>query len=88
MNQPDLICANCPLLDCDESSLYCIYRFITDPNKAQRKAAFKDVPEGKLLPQHDRREYFKARYRANREKLLAAMKLRYKEKARMRGERV
>lgn len=35
MKQLDLICTDCPLKECNEESLWCIYRFCTKPNPAQ-----------------------------------------------------
>ena len=33
---PELICGECPLEDCDEGSLWCLYRFVTAPNERQQ----------------------------------------------------
>lgn len=37
MTQLDLICTQCPLASCDEESLFCVFRWMTNPNKEQRE---------------------------------------------------
>jgi len=40
--QRDLICSDCPLPDgCDEDSLWCAFRWATDPNAAQQRVMLK-----------------------------------------------
>lgn len=68
--QLEFICTQCPLANCDEESLWCLFRFLTDPNNAQRQIA----PEGITLRQYytrkqnvkpetlTRRAYFRQRY--------------------------
>lgn len=33
--QIDMVCTNCPLGTCDEDSLWCAFRWATEPNAAQ-----------------------------------------------------
>lgn len=42
----EFICTNCPLLFCDEESLWCAFRWATNPNKAQL-----EVATVRLIPQ-------------------------------------
>lgn len=37
--QADFICRQCPLVDCDEESLWCAFRWATNPNAAQLAVA-------------------------------------------------
>jgi hypothetical protein len=67
MRQVDFICGNCPLETCDEESLWCLFRFITDPNDAQKKFSKQAVKRGKYQSNY---------YQENREKKLAAANLR------------
>lgn len=46
--QQDLICTECPLLGkgCDEESLFCAFRWATNPNRAQLAVAtFRIIPQ-------------------------------------------
>lgn len=46
MSQQDLICTRCPLADCDEESLFCCFRWATNPNQAQLNVAtFRLIPQ-------------------------------------------
>lgn len=74
MRQVDLICGNCPLDACDEESLWCLFRFVTDPNEAQQRLVNKSIR--KKRSKVKRREYYARQYQANREKKLAAANLR------------
>lgn len=65
--QLDIICTQCPLIDCDEESLWCLYRLGSDPNKAQRKALLPGLR--RLI---SRKDYFQRHYQINRERKLAA----------------
>lgn len=76
-DQRDMVCGECPLGDCDEESLWCIFRFLTSPNDAQRRVAHNVAPGTLPRPYHtrrnsvkqitlDRREYFAERYRRKR----------------------
>ncbi len=75
--QVDLICGECPLATCDEQSLWCIFRFLTNPNEAQRRVGNIVAPGVLPRPYHtrresvkqitlDRREYHAERYRRKR----------------------
>ena len=76
--QADLICGNCPLDECNDESLWCLYRLGTDPNTAQRKALLPGLR--RVL---SRKDYFARNYQINRDKKLAASNER---NARLRGE--
>jgi hypothetical protein len=68
MDQQDLICTQCPLADCDEESLFCCFRWATDPNDAQKAVQTNGVRpyytrRQSVKPETiARREYFKERY--------------------------
>lgn len=84
-SQPDLFCADCPLRVCDEKSLWCMYRFITSPNKAQREAAkLADVihltPKRARQSTKKRKKYYADYYMANRESKLKKANARYAAK--------
>lgn len=70
MKQVDLICTQCPLADCSEESLWCLFRFMTNPNPAQ-KALLKKKNAVK------RGDYWSGYYQENRDKKLAQAKIRY-----------
>lgn len=74
--QADLICSQCPLADCDEKSLWCLYRLSTDPNSLQRKVL---LPTIKRVI--SRQDYFAAYYAINRERKLKAANERNRQKA-------
>lgn len=89
--QLDLICQTCPLTDCDEGSLWCLFRLLTNPNPAQL-AIVRSVPQ---IRQRKKRFDFKTWYRENlererernrkdylknRDKKIAAAKKRYRAK--------
>lgn len=38
-NEPEFICTECPLAKCDEESLWCAFRWATNPNNAQLAVA-------------------------------------------------
>lgn len=67
MKQQDLICTGCPLIDCDEESLWCLYRLASDPNKAQRKVLMPTIK--RVL---SRQDYFATYYAVNRDRKLKA----------------
>ena len=69
--QLDLICQQCPLIDCDEDSLWCLYRLGSDPNKAQRKVLLPTIR--RVIA---RKDYFERYYAINRERKLAAANAR------------
>lgn len=51
--QRDFICTQCPIQGgCDEQSLYCAFRWATDPNAAQRRVMLK----GRLVTKTKRRK--------------------------------
>lgn len=60
----DLICRECPLRVCDQNSLWCVHRFLTDPNRAQ--IAIMKI-RGVKHQTLKRRAYFAERYRRNKE---------------------
>jgi hypothetical protein len=67
MRQPDFICASCPLSKCDEKSLWCIYRFVTKPNRAQKayvKGNYLELLNEKIEQHEKRKQYWKDRYKA------------------------
>lgn len=71
--QADLICTQCPLADCDEKSLWCLFRLATDdPNEAQKRVLMG------ITRRMPRRKYFAEYYQANREKKNAMAKERYR----------
>ena len=67
-NNADLICLECPLNSCDTDSLWCAYRFVTDPNEAQQRFTNKMIR--RKASKVSRKEYQAARYIANRETML------------------
>lgn len=69
VKQLDLICGECPLVGCDEESLWCIFRFVTDPNEAQQRFTNKTIR--RVRSKVSRKEYYAQHYMANREKKLA-----------------
>lgn len=83
----DAICTQCPLIDCDESSLWCVFRLLTDPNPEQRRV-FHEVTPGLIpRPYHTRqrsvnpitikrREYMAERYRLQKAKRAGAVPAR------------
>ena len=81
MKQLDLICSVCPMKVCDTHSLFCMYRFLTHPNAAQREAA-KGNKGVKLRPpkRGDRSEYYRNYYLENRDKKLAEANERHARK--------
>lgn len=70
MPNPDLICSECPLRECSEQSLWCIFRFVTDPNEAQQRFVNKTIRRRRSKV--NRKEYFAERYKANRDRKLNA----------------
>lgn len=70
--QIDLICSECPLVDCDEESLWCLFRFVTDPNAAQKVFAKRNAVYSEATAK--RRAYDAKQYQKNREKRLAQVK--------------
>lgn len=85
---PDLICSQCPLADCSEESLWCAFRWATDPNKAQLKAlehnttgilkrqfAIADLAK-KTIAKEMRRQYLADYYQDNKDRKLAAANAR------------
>lgn len=64
--QADLICGQCPLADCDEESLWCMYRLVSGkPNQAQ--ARFFTLPPKPRKKRFDRRAYGRIYREENRE---------------------
>jgi hypothetical protein len=62
MSQPDLICKECPLAECDEDSLWCAFRWATNPNPAQMSVAtFRVIPQ--RLTEAERSRRWRARNR-------------------------
>lgn len=71
--QQELICTECPLSSCDEDSIWCVWRMMTDPNNAQKS----------LIKKKDtlkRSKYWAEWYQKNRPARLAAANLRNKRK--------
>lgn len=69
--QRELICANCPLMpDCDEQHLFCMYRWLTDPNDAQKEAL-------KLKATVRQKGYQRDYYLANQDRIKAERKAKY-----------
>jgi hypothetical protein len=78
MKQLDLICSDCPLTNgCDEESLWCIFRFVTNPNEAQQNFVNKTIRRRRSKVK--RKDYYAAQYEANREAKIAAAKARYEQ---------
>lgn len=76
---PELVCSQCPLMFCDEGSLWCLFRFITNPNAAQQvfigithKAREKKWNAAAYREAHreEKRAYDRERYRARKAKEL------------------
>jgi hypothetical protein len=57
MSQRDFICTDCPLAACDEDSIWCAFRWATNPNAAQLAAAtFRLIPQ-RLTPAERSRKW-------------------------------
>lgn len=83
MSQPDLICNECPLEKCDEKSLWCMYRLLTNPNHAQRQVVTLSkyghiVVQKASQSEKARKAYLRDYYLKNRDRKLAAAKERAK----------
>jgi hypothetical protein len=61
------ICTECPLSECNEDSLWCVLRALTQPNKAQAIARFELLPKAP-----SRKIYLAEHYKANRDEKLKA----------------
>lgn len=86
-HNPDLICCECPLDQCDDESLWCAFRWATNPNEAQRKMAgikFDKRRAPVTKETEDRREYYSNYYFANRDRIRNRQNAR---NARLREER-
>ncbi len=77
VDQRELVCGECPIeTGCDEGSLFCLYRFLTNPNAAQqpfigifhkvREQKFNDA-EYREAHREEKRQYDRERYAAKRE---------------------
>lgn len=65
-NQHDLICVDCPLLVCNEESIWCAFRWATNPNAAQLAVAtFRVIPKRLTDAERSRRWRQKNRERYN-----------------------
>jgi len=65
-DQRDLICINCPLPICNEESLWCAFRWATNPNAAQMAVAtFRVIPKKLTGAERSRRWRQKNRERYN-----------------------
>lgn len=69
--QREMICVECPLATCSEDSLWCLYRFVTKPNDAQ-----KDLLKTKAS--YRLREYQQAYYIANQDRIKERQRERYR----------
>lgn len=67
MDKPaDFICLSCPLEDCSTESLYCAFRWATNPNKAQLAiATVRLIPQRLTDAERSRRWRQKNRERYN-----------------------
>lgn len=64
--QQDFICTVCPLNGCDEESLFCAFRWATNPNQAQLDAAtFRLIPQRLTVADRSRKWRQKNRERYN-----------------------
>jgi len=80
--QLELICGQCPIVpECDEDSLFCLLRFLTKPNEAQKQLF--QVTKTRKPVLSGRQKYFQRYYQKNREKKLAEANER---NARLRGD--
>jgi|SRR5690606_8491504 len=62
-DQPDFVCIECPLAECDEESLFCAFRWATFPNQAQQKAmTMRQARHRRKIKAKPRTEYFRKRY--------------------------
>lgn len=62
----DAICPQCPLMICDEESLWCCYRWATNPNAAQLAVAtVRVIPKRLTDAERSRRWRAKNRERYN-----------------------
>lgn len=76
----DAICTQCPLMICDEESLWCCYRWATNPNAAQMALATDGVLRQLASLPRSRKGYYKRYYQANRDRKLAAANERNRAK--------
>lgn len=84
--QADLICTECPLADCDIESLFCTFRWATNPNDEQLKVTLRAkkreylemMLRAKKRRKVKRAEYDARYYAANRERKLAAANERHR----------
>jgi hypothetical protein len=83
MSTLDHICEQCPLLKCDERSLWCVHRLLTRPNAAQKAVISRAAFEKKGRSRKARRRYYREYYMKNRPEKLAAANARH---ARIREE--
>lgn len=73
----DFICIECPLADCDETSLWCAFRWATQLNEAQQAiVGVKMMPKQKVPRKRRkrvaRRAYMAAYYQEHKAQKLAA----------------
>jgi hypothetical protein len=66
MRQIELICAECPLKECDSSSLWCIHSALTKPNAIQKGYMGVAKKQIKADTARERKEYWAERYRAKK----------------------
>jgi hypothetical protein len=67
MRQIELICLHCPIADkCDENNLFCIHSALTKPNAIQKGYMGVARKQIKADTARERKEYWKARYRAKK----------------------
>lgn len=69
--QREMICAECPLESCSEDSLWCLYRFVTKPNEAQKQLLMTKAS-------YRLREYQQAYYIANQDRIKERQRERYR----------
>lgn len=76
MKQADFICTECPLTEgCDEESLFCAFRWATNPNKAQLAVA-----TVRLIPQRLTDAERSRRWRQKNPKRYAEVRRDYRER--------
>lgn len=78
----DDICRQCEMPDCNENSLNCVFRLLTNPNAAQQKLlGTKTVkPRKAKRSAVPRSEYYAEYYQRNRDRKLAAANARHAAK--------
>jgi hypothetical protein len=71
-----MICGECPLKNCDEESLWCAFRWATEPNVEQQRFVNRQIRVRRSRVMVDRSEYMADYYRENRPHKLAAANAR------------